>query len=68
MKQFEHEFLVFDMASKKGLAQMRATLAEWGAAGYELVSVVPSDMHSRSVTAFLKREIAELTTSSGEAA
>jgi len=68
MKQFEHEVLIFDMSGKKGLADMRDKLAEWGASGYELVSVVASDMHSRSVTAFLKREVEGLPVANGEAA
>ena len=68
MKQYEHEVLFFDLRANKGLAEMRDKLAEWGAAGYELVSVVPSDMHSRSVTAFLKREVTGLPVGNGEAA
>ena len=56
------------MSGKKGLADMRDKLAEWGASGYELVSVVASDMHSRSVTAFLKREVEGLPVANGEAA
>ncbi|UUV08699.1 hypothetical protein [Ruegeria sp. YS9] len=68
MKQYEHEVLIFDLRGNKGLAEMQAKLAEWGAAGFELVSVVPSDMHSRSVTAFLKREVSGLPIGNGEAA
>lgn len=55
MTQYEYEVLHFDMSSRKGLDAMKAVLSEWGAVGFELVSVVPSDMHSQGVTAFLKR-------------
>ncbi|MGH1416348.1 MAG: hypothetical protein ACRBB0_22860 [Pelagimonas sp.] len=68
MKQYEHEVLIFDVSNNKGVTKMRDQLAEWGAAGYELVSVVSGDMHSRSVTAFLKREVDGLHVENGEAA
>ena len=68
MKQFENEVLFFDMSSKKGQEQMRKTLSEWGAVGFEVVAVIPSDMHSRSVTVFLKREVSNDASEQGKAA
>jgi len=68
MKRFEHEVLTFSVAKPKEKASMKATLSEWGAAGWEIVSVVPSDMHSYSLTVFLKRELNEITNTDDEVA
>lgn len=59
MKQFEHEVLNFNYTSKKGNVEMRTALTEWGAAGFEIVSVVPNSQLGGQVTVFLKREITE---------
>ncbi|MEN8950649.1 hypothetical protein [Planktotalea arctica] len=57
MKQFEHEIMTFDLATKKGNKHMAETLQAWGAVGFELVSVVPTSINATGVTVFLKREI-----------
>jgi len=57
MKQFEHEIVSFDLSSKKHISYMEESLRDWGLAGFEIVSAIPSDMHSTSVRVFFKREI-----------
>jgi hypothetical protein len=57
MKRFENRVLTFDLDAKKSYAAMEAQLAEWGEAGFEVVSAVPADMHGRQVHVFLKREL-----------
>ncbi len=56
MKTFEHEVLKFDANDKKSFALMQETLREWGASGYEVVSVVGTSLNSSNFTVFLKRE------------
>lgn len=56
MKTFEHEVLTFDANDKKNFAGMQETLREWGAVGYEVVSVVGTSVNSSNFTVFLKRE------------
>ena len=46
MKTFEHEVLTFDANDKKSFAGMQETLRDWGAAGYEVVSVVGTSVNS----------------------
>ena len=57
MKTFEHEILTFDANDKKSFAGMQETLRDWGAAGYEVVSVVGTSVNSSNFTVFLKREL-----------
>ena len=68
MKQYDHEVLSFTLNTKKGNAEMEKSLREWGAAGFEIVSVIPSDMHSTGVTVFLKRELTGDPSENGAAA
>ena len=68
MRRFEHEVLTFSVDKAKDFAAMQETLREWGNAGFEIVSVVPGDMHSKSMTVFLKREADETETGKSEAA
>ena len=49
-------------------AQMKSELAEWGLAGFEVVSVVNSDNYRSVVTVFLKRSKDEESDKSGQAA
>lgn len=57
MIYFEHEIFTFGTRSKKDIAEMRAKLAEWGAAGYEVVSVVAASIDGSTVNVFLKRKV-----------
>jgi hypothetical protein len=57
MKRFENRVLTIDLDAKKSYAAMEAQLAEWGEAGFEVVSAVAADMHGRQVHVFLKREL-----------
>ena len=57
MKRFENRVLTFDVGDRKGYAAMEAQLAEWGEAGFEVVSAMTADMHGRQVHVFFKREI-----------
>jgi hypothetical protein len=59
MKRFENRVLTFDVGDRKGYAAMEAQLAEWGDAGFEVVSAVTVDMHGRQVHVFLKRALDE---------
>jgi hypothetical protein len=68
MKSFEHEVLGFDLSTDKGHQDMRQKLQEWGKAGYEIVSVVPSNVGFSSVNIFLKRELDGAQSSESEAA
>ena len=68
MKQFEHEILTFGTTTKKDYEKMRQSLSEWGEAGFEVVSVVPTAIDGSEVTIFLKREISILTAQSDRAA
>ncbi len=58
----------FTTNTKKGFAKMQSDLREWGAAGYELVSVTPNDLNADSVMVFMQREIVDGSTASDEAA
>ncbi|WP_341369146.1 hypothetical protein [Yoonia sp. BS5-3] len=57
MIYFEHEVLTFGTSNAKEMKKMADTLTEWGAAGYEVVSVVSTSMNGSHVTAFLKRKV-----------
>jgi hypothetical protein len=63
MKKFEHEVLDFDLTKKDQHAVMAKALAEWGAAGFEVVSVVPHGQLGGRVTIFLKHELPDGTKS-----
>ena len=68
MKQFEHEVLSFNTSNKKGMASMKTALSEWGAAGYEVVSVVPHWPTAGAIDVFLKREASGISTKDEEVA
>ncbi|MGH1415743.1 MAG: hypothetical protein ACRBB0_19800 [Pelagimonas sp.] len=68
MIYFEHEILTFGTGTKKEMNAMAASLKEWGAAGYEVVSVVPIQIGGSVVTVFLKREVVAEDNSDGKAA
>ncbi len=68
MIYFEHEILTFGTGTKKEINAMAASLKEWGAAGYEVVSVVPIQIGGAVVTVFLKREMVAEDNSDGKAA
>ncbi|AUR22508.1 hypothetical protein [Phaeobacter inhibens] len=57
MIYFEHEILTFGTGTKKEVNAMATSLKEWGAAGYEVVSVVPIQIGGAVVTVFLKRKV-----------
>lgn len=57
MIYFEHEVMTFGTSTKKEMNQMADKLNEWGAAGYEVVSVVPTSMSGDAVNVFLKRKV-----------
>ena len=56
MKTFEYDILSFPMARKTSVADMRTTLNEKGAEGWEVVSVSTSEFANVGHTVFLKRE------------
>ena len=56
MKTFEHEVLTFNASNRKGYVAMQETLREWGAAGYEIVSVTNDSFNASHYVVFLKRE------------
>ncbi|MFV1630793.1 hypothetical protein [Phaeobacter sp. JH20_18] len=68
MIYFEHEILTFGTGTKKEMNAMATSLKEWGAAGYEVVSVVPIQIGGAVVTVFLKREVFVENDSDGKAA
>ena len=68
MKVFEHEVLNFKVDNRKNYEAMQKALREWGAAGYELVSVAPDRTSPQAFIVFLKREIGSHDPSSEEAA
>ena len=68
MKTFEHEVLTYDLSEQGMTTQMKSELAEWGLAGFEVVSVVNSDNYRSVVTVFLKRSKDEEGDKSGQAA
>lgn len=56
MKTFEYDILSFPMTRKTSLAEMRASLNQKGAEGWEVVSVSTSEFANIGHTIFLKRE------------
>lgn len=68
MIYFEHEILTFGTSTKKEINAMAASLKDWGAAGYEVVSVVPIQIGGAVVSVFLKREVVVENDSDGKAA
>lgn len=68
MKRFEHEVLTFSVNKAKDFEAMQKQLREWGDAGFEIISVIAGDMHSKSMTVFLKREVVEGCLAEEEAA
>jgi hypothetical protein len=57
MKVFQNEVLTFDTTVPKNVTAMKQELAEWGAAGFEVVSAVPTWPGAGHVMVFLKREM-----------
>lgn len=57
MKRFEHEVLTFAVGRTKDFAKMQDSLQEWGAAGYEVVSVLQHVTAGSTFTVFLKRAV-----------
>lgn len=57
MIKFEHEVLYFDLSKRNGAEEMELKLKEWGAAGFELVSVVAHGPTNSQVSTFFKRAI-----------
>lgn len=68
MKMFEHEVLNFNASNRKGYAEMQATLRDWGANGFEIISVTNDSVNPMSFIVFLKREVDLKGASSDEAA
>lgn len=56
MKTFEYDVLSFPMTRKTSVADMRTTLNQKGAEGWEVVSVSTSEFANVGHTDFLKRE------------
>jgi hypothetical protein len=56
MKTFEYDVLSFPMTRKTSVADMRASLNQKGAEGWEVVSVSTSEFANIGHTVFLKRE------------
>lgn len=56
MKTFEYDVLTFPMTRKTSLAEMRTSLNQKGADGWEVVSVSTSEFANVGHTVFLKRE------------
>jgi hypothetical protein len=56
MKTFEYDILSFPMTRKTSVADMRTTLNQKGAEGWEVVSVSTSEFANVGHTVFLKRE------------
>lgn len=68
MIYFEHEVMTFGTSTSKEMKKMADTLTEWGAAGYEVVSVVPTQIGGSVVAVFLKREVHAEDGTEGKAA
>jgi hypothetical protein len=64
MKTFEYDVLSFPMTRKTSVADMRTTLNQKGAEGWEVITVSTSEFANIGHTVFLKRE----TTHTGAAA
>lgn len=60
MKTIEYNILTFPMTRKTSLAEMRASLNQKGADGWEVVSVSTSEFANIGHTVFLKRETTHL--------
>jgi hypothetical protein len=60
MKTFEYEVLSFPMTRKTSVADMRTTLNQKGAEGWEVLSVSTSEFTNVGHTVFLKRETTRL--------
>jgi hypothetical protein len=56
MKTFEYDILSFTMTRKTSFADMRTSLNQKGAEGWEVVSVSTSEFANIGHTVFLKRE------------
>lgn len=56
MKTFEYDILSFPMTRKTSFAEMRTSLNQKGADGWEVVSVSTSEFANIGHTVFLKRE------------
>lgn len=59
MKTFEHEVLFFHAHNEKTHNEMKASLAEWGTAGFAIVAVHPAQDKKgfNGYTVFLSREV-----------
>jgi hypothetical protein len=60
LKTFEYDILSFPMTRKTSLADMRTTLNQKGAEGWEVLSVSTSEFANVGHTIFLKRETTHL--------
>jgi hypothetical protein len=60
MKTFEYDILSFPMTRKTSLAEMRSSLNQKGADGWEVVSVSTSEFANVGHTVILKRETTRL--------
>ncbi len=56
MKTFEYDILSFLMTRKTSLAEMRSSLNEKGADGWEVVSISSSEFANLGHTVILKRK------------
>lgn len=56
MKTFENEVLTFDVSAPKKIAAMQTKLAEYGEAGFAVVSVVEAWPRGGQIVVFLTRE------------
>jgi hypothetical protein len=60
LKTFEYDILSFPMTRKTSLADMRTTLNQKGAEGWEMLSVSTSEFANVGHTVFLKHETTHL--------
>ncbi|WP_179381341.1 hypothetical protein [Jannaschia marina] len=70
MKTFEHEVLFFHAHNEKTHNEMKASLAEWGMAGFAIVAVHPAQDKKgfNGYTVFLSRELIDLKKNHEDAA
>ena len=68
MRTFEHKMLSFKIRGLKDENKMQQALQDWGAAGFEVVAVLPADLTGADFRVFLKRERQDETFVQGEAA
>ena len=68
MKIFEHEVLNFNASNRKAYTEMQDTLRDWGANGFEIISVTNDSVNPMSFVVFLKREVSAEGSPSEEAA